>query len=283
MRISTGLRLSGKYYLYFAHHQGDFIRLAYADQVTGPYRVHSPGVLTLAESGFPKAPLQLAKITSEGILGYIKRFGSEKILPFFPPHVASPDVHIHPESEEIWMYYHGQTASGVQLTKVAKSKDGLNFKPEPGFLGSSYFRDFTHQETYYALSHAGGVINRSQDGLVFEAGPVIGDPNMSHTAIRRKNAHELEVYWSRYKDAPEHILVSDLKVSDEWTKWRISNTRSVRKPEFDWEGASIDVKPPQVGFSRGQTHESRDPGIFEEDGRCYLLYSVKGKSGIRDM
>ena len=35
----------GRYYLYFAHHQGTFIRLAYADDLLGPYTVYSPGVL----------------------------------------------------------------------------------------------------------------------------------------------------------------------------------------------------------------------------------------------
>ena len=39
----------GRYYLYFAHHQGTFIRLAYADDLLGPYTVYSPGVLDLGE------------------------------------------------------------------------------------------------------------------------------------------------------------------------------------------------------------------------------------------
>ena len=33
----------GRYYLYFAHHQGEFIRLAYADDLAGPWQVHAPG------------------------------------------------------------------------------------------------------------------------------------------------------------------------------------------------------------------------------------------------
>ena len=42
----------GRYYLYFADHKGKYIRLAYADQLTGPWKVHAPGVLPLAESYF---------------------------------------------------------------------------------------------------------------------------------------------------------------------------------------------------------------------------------------
>ena len=38
----------GDYYLYFADHKGRYIRLAYADHLTGPWRIHPPGSLQLA-------------------------------------------------------------------------------------------------------------------------------------------------------------------------------------------------------------------------------------------
>ena len=37
----------GKYYLYFAHHKGNFIRLAYADDLHGPWRIYEPGTIHL--------------------------------------------------------------------------------------------------------------------------------------------------------------------------------------------------------------------------------------------
>ena len=37
----------GRYYLYFADHKGSWIRLAYADALTGPWRIHAPGALPL--------------------------------------------------------------------------------------------------------------------------------------------------------------------------------------------------------------------------------------------
>ena len=43
----------GRYYLYFAHHNGGYIRLAHADHVEGPWRVHTPGSLQHSESYFP--------------------------------------------------------------------------------------------------------------------------------------------------------------------------------------------------------------------------------------
>ena len=51
----VGQRL-GRYYLYFADHKGSFIRLAYADVVTGPWRIHRPGALRLEEACFLTSP-----------------------------------------------------------------------------------------------------------------------------------------------------------------------------------------------------------------------------------
>ena len=33
----------GRYYAYFGHHKGQFIRLAYADAIAGPWKVHDAG------------------------------------------------------------------------------------------------------------------------------------------------------------------------------------------------------------------------------------------------
>ena len=43
----------GRYYLYFAHHKGSYIRMAYSNYVEGPYRVYQEGVLNLSDSFFP--------------------------------------------------------------------------------------------------------------------------------------------------------------------------------------------------------------------------------------
>ena len=42
----------GRYYLYFAHHKGAYIRLAVADALAGPWRMHTPGALALEASHF---------------------------------------------------------------------------------------------------------------------------------------------------------------------------------------------------------------------------------------
>ena len=50
VRTEDGISLSvepPRYYLYFAHHKGSYIRLAFADAVAGPWTVYEPGVLSL--------------------------------------------------------------------------------------------------------------------------------------------------------------------------------------------------------------------------------------------
>lgn len=90
----------GRYYLYFAHHQGKFIRMACADDVMGPYKVHTPGVLQIADTLFER-------------------------------HIASPDVHVDHQARVIRMFYHGAGFTGTkhedlgQNTCYAESTDGL--------------------------------------------------------------------------------------------------------------------------------------------------------------
>src|SRR5262245_44702217 len=42
----------GDYYLYFADHKGRYIRLAYADNLLGPWQIYPPGSLQLEQSCF---------------------------------------------------------------------------------------------------------------------------------------------------------------------------------------------------------------------------------------
>src|SRR5206468_8029890 len=46
----------GNYYLYFADHKGRYVRLAYADNLLGPWRIHPPGSLQLGQSCFLTKP-----------------------------------------------------------------------------------------------------------------------------------------------------------------------------------------------------------------------------------
>ncbi len=273
----------GRYYLYFADHKGGYIRLAYADALVGPWRVYVPGSLGLAESGFPVDPPAVPAGALE-----VMRKGYEKAgvkiphdleLELTTPHIASPDVHVDHEGQRIVMYFHGLEAFAHQVTRVAISRDGLSFEARPQVLGKSYFRVIAHGGFVYALAMPGQVY-RSRDGRVdFEKGPLLFNPHMRHSALK-KRGDTLHVFWTQVGEAPERILCSTIDLSAPWQDWAQSGPIEVLRPERAWEGADAALEPSMRGVAPGHVNQLRDPAIFEEDGRTYLLYAVAGESGI---
>ena len=254
----------GEYYLYFGHHQGEYIRLAYADQLEGPWTVYPPGTLPLDAT------------------------------PCYG-HIASPDVHIDEANRRLVMYYHGPALGkeqlvgdplterypflGGQRTFVAFSEDGIHFTSNDEMLGPSYFRVFRHGDWVYALGMP-GIFFRSRDGITaFEAGPVLFSQDQRHTAVLVKG-DTLSVFYSQAGDCPEHILCATIDLSADWGDWQASEPVSVLLPEMDYEGADLPLLPSERGAIHSRARQLRDPAIFQEDGRTYLLYSVAGESGI---
>jgi hypothetical protein len=54
----------------------------------------------------------------------------------------------------------------------------------------------------------------------------------------------------------------------------------VLKPEIEYEGTTMPLIPSEVGGAKGRRNEVRDPSIFEENGRTYMVYSVAGENGL---
>ena len=52
------------------------------------------------------------------------------------------------------------------------------------------------------------------------------------------------------------------------------------RPERAWEGARLPIEPSRGGAINVPVNQLRDPAIFEEDGRIYLLYATAGERGI---
>jgi hypothetical protein len=243
----------GKYYLYFAHHHGKFIRLAYADFLEGPWKIYDPGTLNLEQA---KA---------------------------FKGHIASPDVHIDNERKEVRMYFHGvgRFRKG-QWTGVATSKNGLDFEASETILGGYYFRVFRWNGSYYALSKRGdtgwGELSRSEDGVTPFKSRGRFVPMVRHAAVMLRG-HHLIIFYSRKGDAPERIQASTVALGKDWLKWVESEPIDVIKPEKDYEGVRYPNKPSEYG-SAIKVQQLRDPCIFEEDGRIYLFYCISGEMGI---
>lgn len=240
----------GKYLLYFADHHGQQIHLATADQLTGPWQIFPGGVLRLDQTVCKK-------------------------------HIASPDVHVDAASKEILMYYHGPSQGGEQLTYLARSKDGVHFTAGTTALGPSYFRIFQHGGWYYTITKksGAGLLFRSRNGVTpFEQGPALV-PNMRHAAMKVEG-DRLWLFYSRSGDAPEQLLVSRIDMRPDWQQWRVTDTKLLLKPELDYEGAALPVRASVSGAAKKPAHELRDPGIFEEQGRTWLIYAIAGERGL---
>ncbi|MDY6839571.1 MAG: hypothetical protein SWH78_16520 [Thermodesulfobacteriota bacterium] len=243
----------GKYYMYFAHHHGKLIRLAYADFLAGPWKIYEPGTLKLEQARA------------------------------FKGHIASPDVYIDNERKELRMYFHGKARFRKgQWTGVATSKNGLDFEASGTILGTYYFRVFRWNGFYYALSKRGdtgwGELSRSEYGMTpFKSrGRFVA--MMRHPAVMLRRNH-LIMFYSRKGDAPERILASTVALGKDWLKWVESEPMDVIRPEKDYEGTRYPNKPSSYG-SAIEVQQLRDPCIFEEDGKTYLFYSISGEMGI---
>ena len=276
----------GKYYLYFADHKGSHIRLAYADDIVGPWKIHTPGSLQLADTHFLVEPpavsaeeIDQIKIKAAEVLGGMANLPHDLVHEITAPHIASPDVHVDEENRKIIMYFHGLQGVGIQLSRVATSSDGIHFTALPEVLGRTYMRAFTHQNQTYVMAMP-GILYRSENRLSgFEKGPQLFNKNMRHSAIL-KRCNTLYVFWTQVGDAPERILLSTVDASGDWMSWQESASREVLRPEYVWEGADAPLEPSMRSVAYGKVNQLRDPAIFEDQGRIYLFYAVAGESGI---
>ena len=277
----------GAYYLYFAHHNGDHIRLAYADALEGPWRIHKGGVLHIDQSRFVD-------------------------------HIASPDVRVDHVNRRIVMAYHGVLPPDKQSTiepeigerffrtqrsRLASSPDGLHFDELPEIIGAAYLRIVPFKGMYYGIAMP-GLLYRSADGLTnFVDGPLLlrdqlDDTNptdyfygakgffappggsVRHLALLPRG-DTLFVFFSRSGDCPEAIYMSQLDARNEnWHDWSLSEPILILAPDKRYEGVDCPLVPSQRGLATQRVREVRDPAIFAEDGRVILLYSVAGESGI---
>jgi hypothetical protein len=276
----------GRYYMYFAHHMGHYIRLAYADALTGPWRIHEPGVLPVRDTAFfrpqPDPPENLEN---------------------FYTHVASPEVFVDSSRQRLVMWFHGWFSQGKQFpagdaaarewsrkqgygqfTQVAESSDGLRFDVRPAISRTSYLRLFQHDNQVLGMARL-GLLLRARDPLaVFEAGPnpfrdTTYAGRVRHVALIRRGA-TLHVFFTGIGDAPERIMLSSIDLNREWTAWKAGEPADVLRPEAPYECPDLPNAPSRAGDVKGAVRQLRDPGTLEEDGRTYLFYSICGEQGI---
>jgi hypothetical protein len=276
----------GRYYMYFANHMGDFIRLAYADDVKGPWKIYEPGVLHVRDTAFfralPDPPEALAD---------------------FYTHVASPEVLVDAAHKRIVMWFHGWWTDGNrwpprliearawarehgygQYTQAAESDDGLRFAVRAPITKQSYLRVFQHGGYFYGVSRLGQLL-RSRDPLAtFEVGAnpfrdTVYANRVRHVALVLRG-DILHVFFTAIGDAPERVLTSAIDLRQDWTAWRATAPVELLKPETNYECANLPETPSEPGDVEVPVRQIRDPFVFEEGHRTLLFYSTCGEQGI---
>ena len=260
----------GRYYLYFADHRGDHIRLAYANDIAGPWRIYPPGTLRLANSGFPACraeldpPPDLREAVSTGDLR---------------PHVASPDVHIDGAARKIIMHFHGLTRDCSQITSRAVSADGIKFG-EPRPTGADlYARVFSWQGATFAAALEGWLYYSPDGGLTFPERSRFADQSIRHVAVF-VHRRQLNLVFSRIGDSPERILLSRIRADGHWKSWKALEPEELLRPTFDWEGGNLPAMPSKPGPVDALENQLRDPCILRDGKNLWLFYSCAGEAGI---
>lgn len=258
----------GEYLLYFAHHLGTHVRMAWADEIIGPWTVHDGGVLHVDETP------------------------SQDTF----PHLASPDVHVLDDERRLRMYFHapvGETIgahlpcwdtypTGRQKTLVAESADGRSFTviDQPA-IAPSYLRMVRWRDAWIGMAMPTQLV-RSRDGVHdVEYGPsLLADDEIRHCALL-VDGDALRLWWTRAGDAPELILSATVDLTGDWSDWRAGDPVEVLRPQETWEGADVAIAPSLRGPGGAREHALRDPYVFTDtDGSRWLFYSGAGEFAL---
>jgi len=293
------------YYMYFAHHGGNYIRMSWAMDIEGPWHLYQTG------SG--------VSVGDRGVLD----LGSDDKIDLdngvtISNHVASPDVFVDDENQRIVMYFHAGAVnvngSGLgQKSMVATSDYGLEFESgiEPVVLGRFYFRIFEYNGNLYATSNSGYLfkardpndpwtppsgfdfrndlwIKRSDspfqnDMDAADFSEVPDDPWRARHFTVRKVGDTVQMLYTRIHDCPERIKMStiDMSVGD-YTLWDSTfPPEETLYAELDWEGGDIVPTNSQGSTAPENVNQLRDPYLFEDsDGQWYLFYCGRGEDAI---
>lgn len=117
----------------------------------------------------------------------------------------------------------------------------------------------------------------------YERGPMIyarsETGGFRHNALWRRD-RELFVFYSSWGDEPESIMVGKINLEGPWQDWRPSPPETILQPEEPYEGGLLPLEASRRGACNEPVRQLRDPGIFEEEGRLWLIYSIAGEQGL---
>ncbi len=242
----------GNYYLYFAHHHGKYIRMAYSDNICGPYNIFNGGVLSLdSNNGFD--------------------------------HVASPHVII--KNNKLILYYHSFDKNKKnQITYQAESIDGINFLSTNDIISYPYFSCFDYKKKIYGIAmkmkmKSNQIIyNYDTDNNKFiEFCNLL--PDTRHCFIKEIN-NKLYAFYSIVGDCPEHICYCEIICDGNNFIALINNNKSLIYPELEYEHGNMLPIKSKYGAEYKTINQLRDPYIYIENDIVYILYTICGEQGI---
>ncbi|MGB0369942.1 MAG: hypothetical protein ACPGN3_01230 [Opitutales bacterium] len=227
---------SAIYYLYFAHHGDGFIRMAWAQNIEGPYTLYNTHTnekdLQNGDTQNGRGVLDLGtKLQKSGKPEMVFK-GRFKIK----NNIASPDVILDHKNKQFIMFFHGHAAkptydssvanTGKQKSFVATSRTGLNFNMpddnpanaggvnggESGHgirvahLGNAYFRTFQYDGELYAFSNYGPVWKAPSLEKPWDTSHIknINDDVWTEMADKKENpiARAVKPYKMKHRESP---------------------------------------------------------------------------------
>jgi hypothetical protein len=294
-----------RYYLYFAHHHGQYLRMAWARHIEGPWQLYH---------GERDGDSRVRGVLDLGSDNEINPGGDFSIR----AHIASPDVHVDHANRRIVLYFHGAVSRRgkplkEQLTFVATSPWGLDFSAQidPLPLGRSYLRVFEYNGELHGLNrfdysypdHSDVTTvelvkhNRTRYGiwrthparclrfgrLEKQADGTIGapKPRVRHLGLYR-HGDTLHVFFSMIGHSPERILVTsvDLSQNDWFNAASAVRAQEVLRPSLAWEGAQLQPDFSRKGAAVTLENALRDPYVFADEEGLYLFYAGGGEQAI---
>src|SRR5262249_47227772 len=155
---------------------------------------------------------------------------------------------------------------------------------QPGITKESYLRVFRYGDRFYGMARLGKLLRATDPLAVFENGP---DPfrdtpyanKVRHVALALRGTR-LYVLFTAIGDAPERLFVSAIDLTPDWNAWKVSTPIEVMRPETDYECAKLAIAPSEVGDVEVAVRQIRDPALFEDGGRTFLIYSTCGEQGL---
>lgn len=200
--------LTANYYMYFGHHGGNYIRMAWAESITGPWTLHDVDPNSVAPNDLGVFALPQP---DDKIIVQTNTPGQSIEL---REHIASPRVMVDDVNQRFVMFLHGMTgvyatadatdtSYNGQRTMVTTSSDGLDFNGslKPVRLGRSYFDPWEYNGRAYAFANDGQLYVSPEGSTISNDGWWEAPSDYNH-AYNHQNHPTEDSIWRRLEPGP---------------------------------------------------------------------------------